>query len=327
MKNIKRGLLTLSFTFVMVMAMGVVNVNAADYSLEDELDNLKSGTPLTLTSQDTLTYNGEQWIGKEGRLTVTYGDLSIKYDDAGTPGSDATNIQDDTVLFTVDGSVILNTGKQFIVQVKLQVKLEEELKDIKLPVNFTINEGSYLGVYGTLAMPSGTNSVLVNNGSINITQPGAIELRDRANIYQGNGNMMVYGKLAIYGNSGSNIGEQVINLYENGFVYSEADVTDNINVGNVNMDGYKYTMSNSENNVYESVTATIGSREFPYAYTVTSEKITDVVPVTPDEDTTTEETTTENVKNPETSDGILLFLGLTVVGFAGVALTYRRLHN
>lgn len=42
------------------------------------------------------------------------------------------------------------------------------------------------------------------------------------------------------------------------------------------------------------------------------------------------ETPTDEVKgeeNPETSDGIALFLGLTIVGFAGVALTYRRLHN
>ncbi len=43
------------------------------------------------------------------------------------------------------------------------------------------------------------------------------------------------------------------------------------------------------------------------------------------------ETPVEEVKNeevnPETSDGILLFLGLTVVGFAGTALAYRRLHN
>ena len=39
------------------------------------------------------------------------------------------------------------------------------------------------------------------------------------------------------------------------------------------------------------------------------------------------EDTVEEVKNPETSDGILLFLSLTVVGFAGVALAYRRLHN
>lgn len=34
-----------------------------------------------------------------------------------------------------------------------------------------------------------------------------------------------------------------------------------------------------------------------------------------------------DVTNPETSDGVLIFLGLTVIGFAGVLLTYRRLHN
>ena len=63
-------------------------------------------------------------------------------------------------------------------------------------------------------------------------------------------------------------------------------------------------------------------------YTTVPEKPADPeIPVTPVEP----ETPTEEVKNeetnPETSDGILLFLGLTVVGFAGVALTYRRLHN
>ena len=42
---------------------------------------------------------------------------------------------------------------------------------------------------------------------------------------------------------------------------------------------------------------------------------------------TEEGTSTENVENPNTSDGVLLFLGLTIVGFAGVALAYRRLHN
>lgn len=31
--------------------------------------------------------------------------------------------------------------------------------------------------------------------------------------------------------------------------------------------------------------------------------------------------------NPETSDGILLFLGLAVIGLAGTTLAYRRLHN
>lgn len=41
----------------------------------------------------------------------------------------------------------------------------------------------------------------------------------------------------------------------------------------------------------------------------------------------TEGEAVEEVENPNTSDGVLLFLGLTVVGFAGIALTYRRLHN
>ena len=63
-------------------------------------------------------------------------------------------------------------------------------------------------------------------------------------------------------------------------------------------------------------------------YTTLPEKpVEPEVPVNPVEpETPVEEVKNEEV-NPETSDGIVLFLGLTVVGFAGVALTYRRLHN
>ena len=35
----------------------------------------------------------------------------------------------------------------------------------------------------------------------------------------------------------------------------------------------------------------------------------------------------EEVENPETSDGVLIFLSLTVIGFAGTALAFRRLYN
>ena len=63
-------------------------------------------------------------------------------------------------------------------------------------------------------------------------------------------------------------------------------------------------------------------------YTTLPEKPTDPeIPVTPVEPETPAEEVKNEEENPETSDGILLFLGLTVVGFAGVALTYRRLHN
>lgn len=44
-------------------------------------------------------------------------------------------------------------------------------------------------------------------------------------------------------------------------------------------------------------------------------------PVTPP----TEET--DKTENPETSDGILLFITLAIVGFSGTAVTYKRLHN
>ena len=51
------------------------------------------------------------------------------------------------------------------------------------------------------------------------------------------------------------------------------------------------------------------------------------VPVEPVEpEVPTEEVSKEEV-NPETSDGIMLFIGLTVVSLGGVVLAYRRLHN
>ena len=47
------------------------------------------------------------------------------------------------------------------------------------------------------------------------------------------------------------------------------------------------------------------------------------------DDITAADDTQEKVEeeNPETSDGILLFIGIAVVGLAGTALAYRRLHN
>lgn len=320
MKKFRNGILTLSFAFIMVMAVGVVNVNAAEYNLDDIKGDLIAGNPLTLTAEDTLNYNGEVWVGANGRLTVNSGTLTIKYDDAGTPGLDATNAADDTVLFTVDGSVNLNSGKQFIVQI--------ELDGHKLPVNFTINDGSNLSVYGTLALPSGANSVLVNYGTVNVHESGVIEMRDRANLYQGPGKLNIMGKLVLYGNSGSNIGEQKIDLHYQGQIYSEADIYDNIVKGSLDTDYFTYDIVELENKYYDSITATVGNREFPYAYTLSLNQVSDI-PVVDEEPTIPEEVTEEvsNEENPETSDGILLFLGLTVVGFAGTALAYRRLHN
>lgn len=325
MKNLKKGLFTLSFAFIMVMVLGVVNVNAADYDLATEMASLQAGNPLEINVGDTLTYGDEEWVGRNGRLNVTSGTLTITYNDGGTPGM--TVITDDMVNFTVDGITVVNPDKRFIVQ----ADLSSVYPDVIIPINLTVNEGAQLYVNGRLAMPSGANSVLVNNGTVNVSEAGTMELRDRANIYQGDGELLVFGKLAMYGNSGSNINDHTIKLYAPGVVYSAFDIVDNIVVGNMSSEYIQFSLIEAEDKSYESTTDIVGLQEFNYAYTVISEQIKDFpeVPVNPDDTTaeTEEGASTSEVENPNTSDSVLLFLGLTVVGFAGVALTYRRLHN
>ena len=55
-----------------------------------------------------------------------------------------------------------------------------------------------------------------------------------------------------------------------------------------------------------------------------TEEPTEDEEVTPPTEQEREEDTTEN---PETSDGILLFVSLAVLGLAGTTLAYKRLHN
>ncbi len=50
-------------------------------------------------------------------------------------------------------------------------------------------------------------------------------------------------------------------------------------------------------------------------------------PTTPPTEDNNQDRVEDATENPETSDGILLFASLAVIGLAGTALTYRRLHN
>lgn len=47
----------------------------------------------------------------------------------------------------------------------------------------------------------------------------------------------------------------------------------------------------------------------------------------PEEPTTPTTEEEDKTENPETSDGILLFITLAIVGFTGTAVTYKRLHS
>ncbi len=322
MKNLKKGLSILTYAFIMVMALSVVNVNAADYDLATEMGNLLAGNPLTLTAEDSLSYNNEVWFGANGRITPTTGTITVKYDSTRTD-LDPNGVVD--ITFS-DGIVLLNSGKQFIAQIDMSALMP----DMKVPVNLTITDDCGFHIYGRLAIPSGENSTIINNGTILVLEGGTLEIRDRADNYQGYGVLNIFGELAIYGTSGSNIGSQKINLEYGGSVYSEANVFDNIVKAPFDTSYFTYSLVEKTDKYYESVTPApaVGGKTFPYAWTVEMTQVTDI-PVTDPTDNPTieEEATTENVENPETSDELLLFLGLTVVGFAGVALTYRRLHN
>lgn len=69
------------------------------------------------------------------------------------------------------------------------------------------------------------------------------------------------------------------------------------------------------------------SNELQQGATFEGEEYTPNIDVTDPIEPTEPTEEVNNETNPETSDGILLFLGLTIVGFVGTALTYRRLHN
>lgn len=47
----------------------------------------------------------------------------------------------------------------------------------------------------------------------------------------------------------------------------------------------------------------------------------------PETSTTEQGRVEDTTENPETSDGILVFTLLTIIGFAGTTLAYKRLHN
>ena len=305
MKNLKKGLSILTFAFVMVISLSVVNVNAAEIKLEDKFDEFLGGTALTITKDDTLTYDGETWIGENGRISLISGDVTLKYE------NNVVNIT------TNDSVSIVNGGKQFIMQIDKGGAI--------LPVKLTNSKGSTLNVEGTLAIPAGSKGVLINEGTVNVY--GNLEIRS-SGTYTSTGTTNVYGNVAVLAgaNTSGNIGNSIFTLYENGNIYSEKEDI-SLNVANGLGDAYEIVSNNKH---YVGNTTDPKEADCEYGYTLQAKEVEEV-PVVPGEDETTQNNPTEEVKNeevnPETSDGILLFLGLTVVGFAGTALAYRRLHN
>ena len=282
----KKFIFILSFTFMMFL--GINNVKATDIDFADVKDDLLRGNPVEVTASDTLTFQGETWIGNDGRITLTSGKATLQY----------TNSY---VNITLDGDASINKGKQFILQLDLG-------SSNILPVKLIINSDMTLNIDGSLAIPSGSKGVLVNNGTVNIN--GNLEVRSNGT-YESTGQTNLYGNLAFY-RTDNNIGNIKIMMYENGNVYSQSEIKDNLVIGEKNTDNYIWEITNNDKK-YTSITANLDSN-FIYGYTLAKQTIND--PMIDDKNDNS-----NNIENPQTSDNILIYVALAIIAVLGIITT------
>ena len=282
----KKFIFILSFTFMMFL--GINNVKATDIDFADVKDDLLRGNPVEVTASDTLTFQGETWIGNDGRITLTSGKATLQY----------TNSY---VNITLDGDASINKGKQFILQLDLG-------SSNILPVKLIINSDMTLNIDGSLAIPSGSKGILVNNGTVNIN--GNLEVRSNGT-YESTGQTNLYGNLAFY-RTDNNIGNIKITMYENGNVYSQSEIKDNLVIGEKNTDNYIWEITNNDKK-YTSITANLDSN-FTYGYTLAKQTIND--PMIDDKNDNS-----NNIENPQTSDNILIYVALAIIAVLGIIAT------
>ncbi len=282
----KKFIFILSFTFMMFL--GINNVKATDIDFADVKDDLLRGNPVEVTASDTLTFQGETWIGNDGRITLTSGKATLQY----------TNSY---VNITLDGDASINKGKQFILQLDLG-------SSNILPVKLIINSDMTLNIDGSLAIPSGSKGVLVNNGTVNIN--GNLEVRSNGT-YESTGQTNLYGNLAFY-RTDNNIGNIKIMMYENGNVYSQSEIKDNLVIGEKNTDNYIWEITNNDKK-YTSITANLDSN-FIYGYTLAKQTVND--PMIDDKNDNS-----NNIENPQTSDNILIYVALAIIAVLGIITT------
>ena len=281
----KKFIFILSFTFMMFL--GINNVKATDIDFADVKDDLLRGNPVEVTASDTLTFQGETWIGNDGRITLTSGKATLQY----------TNSY---VNITLDGDASINKGKQFILQLDLG-------SSNILPVKLIINSDMTLNIDGSLAIPSGSKGILVNNGTVNIN--GNLEVRSNGT-YESTGQTNLYGNLAFY-RTDNNIGNIKITMYENGNVYSQSEIKDNLVIGEKNTDNYIWEITNNDKK-YTSITANLDSN-FTYGYTLAKQTIND--PMIDDKNDNS-----NNIENPQTSDNILIYVALAIIAVLGIIM-------
>ena len=312
--------------FVAFFAFGVVNVSAKEIAVNDEatfkdaINSAETGDTIVLSNDITISSkkNAPAISGKE--ITIDGKNFTI------------TGWRDEEGSLSADQSII-TAGADGIIHLK-NVTLTNAQKYgvhaynggyVSLD-NVSINNCRYGGILLNAATieiinlnlgfngqnPDGQGGIL-NNGievstSVKLTDPNAVP----SIIMNGTINSTEKDNVIYFASDA--------NDNTTGFIVENTENT----TDKVLVNGNTAVITDATNEIkYQS-------NELQQGATFEGEEYTPNIEVTdPVEPTTPEEVTEEvsNEENPETSDGILLFLGLTVVGFAGTALAYRRLHN
>ena len=310
--------------FIAVFALGVVNVSAKEIPVTDEasfrdaLNSAVTGDTVVLNNSITLSKKDNSPGVADKEITIDGNDFTITgwRDEAGSLSSDQSIITAGANGIVHLKNVTLTNAQKYGVHAYNggYVSLED----------VTINDCRYGGILlnaGTIEVislnlgfngqnPDGQGGIL-NNGievstSVKLNEPNAIP----SIIMNGTINSTEKDNV-IYFASDANDNTK-------GFIVENTDTT----TDKILVNGTTAVITDANNEVkYESNELKEGTVFEGEDYTPNIEVTDPVEPETPVEEVKNEEV------NPETSDGIALFLGLTIVGFAGVALTYRRLHN
>ena len=309
--------------FIAVFALGVVNVSAKEIPVTDEatfkdaLNSAVTGDTVVLNNSITLSSKDNAPGVTDKEITIDGNDFTITgwRDEAGSLLSDQSIITAGANGIVHIKNVTLTNAQKYGVHAYNggYVSLE----------NVTINNCRYGGILlnaGTIEVislnlgfngqnPDGQGGIL-NNGievstSVELTEPNAIP----SIIMNGTINSTEKDNVIYFASDA--------NDNTTGFIVENTDST----TDKILVNGTTAVITDANNEVkYESNELKEGTVFEGEDYTPNIEVTDPVEPETPTDEV-------KNEENPETSDGIALFLGLTIVGFAGVALTYRRLHN
>lgn len=313
MENLRKGILGL-VAFIMVMFVTTMNVSALAF--EDIMSDVMAPEGYTINADDeALTFGGEEWIGPDGRITINSGSANLLLDAQGR------------FTITLNGEATINEGKQFIMQLEFNPGTGITI----YPVTLNVTKESTLNVLGNLAIPSGSEGILVNEGTINVS--GNLEVRNDGTL-NSTGVFNLTGNLAVYGDG---LGTSKVNLFDGANIYSQVDLATYITIAEQNTtEGYLWTIVDNTKE-YISFTDTVGTVSFAYGYTLDLLK-DPTIPEEPVEDPTNpveepSEQPTDNepvVENPSTNDNVSLFMILgtiSVIGLTVATVTLKKKHN